>query len=65
MKLKAVMGGFHLKEKNTQIKETIQYFKEQELKEIYPSHCTELPALAAFYNEFNIQQVKAGMVFNF
>jgi len=58
----AVIGGFHLKHNNIQTERTIQYFKKQKIKNIYPSHCTELPALAAFFREFGIQQVKTGMV---
>ncbi len=63
-KVKAVFGGFHLKENNNQTKETINYFNINNIKTIHPSHCTELPALAAFYNEFKIKQVKTGMVYN-
>ena len=64
-KIRAVIGGFHLKYNNTQTQETIKYLKTQDIKEIYPSHCTELPALSAFYNEFKIKQLKSGMVLNF
>ena len=64
-KIKAVIGGFHLKENNLQTKQTIKYFKEQNIEQILPSHCTQFPALVAFYNEFKIKQVKSGMVFNF
>jgi 7,8-dihydropterin-6-yl-methyl-4-(beta-D-ribofuranosyl)aminobenzene 5'-phosphate synthase len=64
IKVKAVFGGFHLKEDNEQTKETVNYFKKNNITEIYPSHCTELPALAAFYREFKITQVKTGMVFS-
>lgn len=63
-KVKAVFGGFHLKKIDTQTKETIKYFKNNSIEKLYPSHCTELPALAAFYNEFKIEQIKTGMVFN-
>ncbi len=63
-KVKAVFGGFHLKENNTQTKETINYFKVNNIKAVHPSHCTGLPALTAFYNEFKIKQVKTGMVYN-
>ncbi len=63
--VKTVMGGFHLKENDIQTKRTIQYFKEKKIKNILPSHCTRLPALAAFYNEFEIKQVQTGMVFHF
>lgn len=65
VKIRAVMGGFHLKHKNEQTQETIRYLKEQDIKAVYPSHCTELPALSAFYESFGIQHVKAGMALQF
>ncbi|MEN8117462.1 MAG: MBL fold metallo-hydrolase [Bacteroidota bacterium] len=64
-KVKAVIGGFHLKLQNKQTKQTIEYFKQNRAEQLYPSHCTQLPALAAFYNEFKYEQVKTGMLFNF
>ena len=60
-KLKAVIGGFHLKHQNRQTLETIEYFTKNKVEKLFPSHCTELPALAAFYEEFKIVQVKTGM----
>lgn len=64
-KIRAIVGGFHLKHNNLQTQETIKYLKSQDITEIYPSHCTELAALAAFYDEFKIKQLKSGMVLNF
>ena len=64
-KIKAVIGGFHLKIKNQQTLQTIDYFKRNNVEKLYPSHCTELPALAAFNEEFGIEQVKTGMIFEF
>ncbi|MGE0019464.1 MAG: MBL fold metallo-hydrolase [Draconibacterium sp.] len=64
-KIKAVIGGFHLKHQNRQTMETMNYFKRNNVEKLYPSHCTELPALAAFYGEFKIEQVKTGMVLKF
>jgi 7,8-dihydropterin-6-yl-methyl-4-(beta-D-ribofuranosyl)aminobenzene 5'-phosphate synthase len=61
-RVKAVIGGFHLKKNNSQTKETISYFKRNNIRNIYPSHCTELLALCAFQKEFNFIQVKAGMI---
>jgi len=63
--VKAIIGGFHLNDNDWQTEKTIQYLKEEGIRKIYPSHCTELPALTAFYHEFGIQQVKTGMIFNF
>ncbi len=59
-KIHSVIGGFHLKFKDRQTELTITYLKEQNIKNIYPSHCTELSALAAFYEHFGIQQLKTG-----
>jgi len=61
----AVIGGFHLKTQNLQTSETIEYFKKNKVEKLFPSHCTDLPALVAFYDAFKIQQVKTGMIFDF
>ncbi|MBI9067796.1 MAG: MBL fold metallo-hydrolase [Salinivirgaceae bacterium] len=60
-KINAVIGGFHLKHDNEQTKKTIAYLKFLGVKKIFPSHCTELPALCAFHKEFNFTPVKTGM----
>jgi 7,8-dihydropterin-6-yl-methyl-4-(beta-D-ribofuranosyl)aminobenzene 5'-phosphate synthase len=64
-KVKAVIGGFHLKQNNLQTRNTIDFLKKNNIDKIYPSHCTELPALAAFHETFNIEQLKTGMILNF
>ena len=64
-KIKVVIGGFHLALNNEQTKRTIDYFKKQKVENLLPSHCTKLPALCAFNDEFKINQVTTGMVFNF
>ncbi len=61
----AVIGGFHLKLNNHQTIESIKYFNNNNVAKLYPSHCTELPALAEFYNNFYTKQVKTGMIFQF
>jgi 7,8-dihydropterin-6-yl-methyl-4-(beta-D-ribofuranosyl)aminobenzene 5'-phosphate synthase len=61
----AVIGGFHLKQNDYQTQETIAYFKNNNVEELYPSHCTELPVLARFHAEFNTKQVKTGMIVHF
>jgi YbgC/YbaW family acyl-CoA thioester hydrolase len=63
--VQAVIGGFHLKYDNQQTQMTIQYFQNNNIEEVYPSHCTELPALAAFYKMFGSKQVKTGNVYMF
>jgi 7,8-dihydropterin-6-yl-methyl-4-(beta-D-ribofuranosyl)aminobenzene 5'-phosphate synthase len=64
-KIFGIMGGFHLKEINLQTRETIRYLKENKVKNIFPSHCTELPALSAFHKNFGIRQVRTGDILNF
>ena len=63
--LSGIIGGFHLKEIDLLTKETIRYLKENNVKHILPSHCTELPALSVFYENFGIRQVKTGDVLSF
>ena len=61
----SVLGGFHLKHNNLQTQKTIEFFKKNRVENVFPSHCTALPALAAFYHKFEFRQVKTGMSFNF
>jgi 7,8-dihydropterin-6-yl-methyl-4-(beta-D-ribofuranosyl)aminobenzene 5'-phosphate synthase len=61
----AVMGGFHLRSDNEQTRQTIDYLKKLKVEKVYPSHCTALPALAKFYEAFNIHQVLTGDYFYF
>ena len=58
-----IMGGFHLKQDDKQTRETIKYLKDNKVKYVYPSHCTALPALAAFHLAFGMETVKTGQVF--
>ncbi len=64
-KIYGVMGGFHLKKADLQTKETIKYLQENQVKHVYPSHCTEQPALELFYNSFGNNMVKTGDIFTF
>ncbi|MBN1596816.1 MAG: MBL fold metallo-hydrolase [Bacteroidales bacterium] len=59
-KINSVTGGFHLKNDDEQTKQTIQYFKNKDIRYIFPSHCTALAALSAFYNEFKVPQLLTG-----
>jgi len=63
--LYGIIGGFHLKENDHQTKETISYLKANRVKHVRPSHCTELPALAAFYESFGMRQLKTGDILIF
>lgn len=62
--IKAVVGGFHLKNDDDITSKTVAYLKEIGVKEVYPSHCTDLEALVVFSREFGIKQLKTGMTLN-
>jgi 7,8-dihydropterin-6-yl-methyl-4-(beta-D-ribofuranosyl)aminobenzene 5'-phosphate synthase len=64
-RLYGIMGGFHLKPVNRQTKETVRYLRENRVKHVYPSHCTEYPALSYFYRSYNSKLVRTGDIFNF
>lgn len=55
-----VLGGFHLMGDSTQLRKTIDYFKESTVDHLYPMHCTTLPALAEFHKAFGIEKLCAG-----
>ena len=48
----AVIGGFHLTNDDERLKETIDYFEKNKIKNIYPCHCTSLVAKSKFINRF-------------
>lgn len=60
-----IMGGFHLKNRDRQTIETINYLKKNRVSHVIPSHCTALPALVAFSENFPIQSVKTGDSYTF
>jgi 7,8-dihydropterin-6-yl-methyl-4-(beta-D-ribofuranosyl)aminobenzene 5'-phosphate synthase len=64
-KVHSVIGGFHLKFDDEQTKRTINYMKNNNVNMVIPSHCTELPALAAFHYVFGNTTIKTGMVLYF
>lgn len=64
-KLFGIIGGFHLKQNNRQTQVTIKYLKEHKVKHVYASHCTALPALCAFHNEFGTLPPKTGDILEF
>lgn len=60
-----IMGGFHLKDINPQLKETVKYLKENNVRNVFPSHCTALPAMSYFYSHFRVGQVRTGDILTF
>lgn len=64
-KVHAVLGGFHLKKSDALTENTIAHIKQLNIEHVIPSHCTDLPALAKFYDAFACKQVATGDVMEF
>ncbi len=60
-----IMGGFHLKKADNQTKETIVYLQKNRVVHVYPSHCTDNPALGLFHENFGTKKVRTGEIFTF
>ena len=62
--IKAVIGGFHLidtpKDKMDKI---VEYLKRQDIKELYPFHCTDFNARVELAKKINVEETGCGMVF--
>jgi 7,8-dihydropterin-6-yl-methyl-4-(beta-D-ribofuranosyl)aminobenzene 5'-phosphate synthase len=59
-----VMGGFHLFEDDpAAIAGSIAYFKKEKPAFLFPMHCVDHAAMAAFYTNFKVKKYGAGDVF--
>lgn len=56
-----ILGGFHLFENDERLKQTIEYFKLRDIKNIYPCHCVSFKAKCAINSEIPVYEVAVGM----
>ena len=56
-----VIGGFHLFEPSPRVDHTIDYFKRNQIKALYPCHCVSLNVKASMYQELPIHEVGVGL----
>lgn len=56
-----VIGGFHLFEVSEQLTKTIQYFRQNQIKELYPCHCVSFAAKAEIHKQIPIHEVGVGL----
>lgn len=56
-----VIGGFHLFEVNDRLNKTIQYFKDNCIKELYPCHCVSFKVRAQMDRFIPINEVGVGL----
>ena len=60
-----VIGGFHLFNKDERLSSTIEYFKNNNIKLLYPCHCVSLQAKIEIGKEIKIGEVGVGLEINF
>lgn len=64
-KIKTIIGGFHLfAEASEQTLSTIKYFEKNQIRELYPCHCTSFLARAAIHRNIPVNEVGAGLILN-
>ena len=59
-----IIGGTHLQEINNQLYKTIDYFKANNIKELYPCHCTKFYVKAEMFKYLNIKDAHVGLEIN-
>lgn len=60
-RIAGVIGGFHLFGLSPKLEKTISYFKEHEIKRLYPCHCISFQAKARMNEIIPIQEVGVGL----
>lgn len=56
-----IIGGFHLKTVDERVRKTIEYFKNNNIKTIYPAHCTSFEVKSAINYEIPVGVVGVGL----
>ncbi len=59
-----IIGGFHLFEVNSQVSKTIDYLKQNNVKELYPCHCTSFAVKAEIHKFLQVKEVGVGLEIN-
>lgn len=59
-----VIGGFHLFEVDEQVTKTIDYLKHNNIKELYPCHCTSFYVKSEIHKTIPIIEVGVGLEIN-
>ncbi len=56
-----IIGGFHLFEVDEQVNKTVEYFKDNQVKDIYPCHCVSFQVKAKINESIKINEVGVGL----
>lgn len=63
-KIDLIIGGFHLLNLNEKAVKTIDYLKNENIKDLYPSHCTSLAVKSEMISQgLNVKEVGSGLIF--
>lgn len=60
-KITGIIGGFHLLKNDNQLDETIKYFKNNNIVNLYPCHCVSLEAKIKISQVLKINEVGVGL----
>jgi 7,8-dihydropterin-6-yl-methyl-4-(beta-D-ribofuranosyl)aminobenzene 5'-phosphate synthase len=63
-RVQGVIGGFHLFEVTERVTKTIDYLKQNNIKELYPCHCTSFAVRAEIHKAVPVKEVGVGLEIN-
>ncbi len=63
-KIIGVLGGFHLLSASDKLNQTIDYFKKNNITNLYPGHCVSFVAKAEIHKQIPIHEVGVGLSIN-
>ena len=64
-KIDKIVGGFHLLKNMDITNEVCDYFKTQDITEVYPCHCTDLMSKIALSKVVNVKEIGVGTIIDF
>lgn len=60
-RIKGIIGGMHLLNKDEQLEKTIEFLKKENIELLYPSHCVSLYAKHRLYEVSDVKEVGVGL----
>lgn len=60
-KVLGIIGGFHLFDVSDRCDKTIEYFKNNDIKELYPCHCTSFNVKSKIHQTIELKEVGVGL----
>ena len=60
-RISGIIGGFHLTALSDQLSKTIEYFKRNNISNLFPAHCVSFAAKAEMNKHINLSEVGVGL----